>query len=533
MRRLHRILRIGLIVAALGLPGTAPAGAPVSFNRDIRPILSDHCFACHGPDENTRKARLRLDLEEDALKPARSGRPAFVPGSPDDSELIARVLSSDPDEVMPPPEHKKPLKAQQIELLRRWIAEGAKYEGHWAYLPPQRPEPPVVQNPEASIQNPIDAFVQARLETAGLKPAPEAPKEKLLRRASLDLTGLPPTVEELDAFLNDTDPQAYEQAVDRLLASPHYGERMAQFWLDLARYGETQGYHHDRHRDLWRWRDWVIKAFNDNTRFDVFTTEQLAGDLLPNPTRDQLIATGFHRNEMTTSEGGALPEEYLVKYAVGRVDTTARVWLGTSLACAECHDHKYDPISQKEFYRFYGFFNQVAESGLDAEELNPAPRITLETPEQRERLHQLVREVAALEAAEQFALEAPRADWDAAQQAWEARHREGSVGGWADLKLAAARVSTGGELAQRDDGFIGFHTAPDGAAAYEVTLRNDASGLNGLRLDVPGDAVPAGRAFLLTRVEADVRATGPVAAKQAAAPPELGGWHSVGPLPAG
>ncbi|MFN0067458.1 MAG: PSD1 and planctomycete cytochrome C domain-containing protein [Limisphaerales bacterium] len=534
MRRTIRNPWPGLLALTAGLwLSGARAAAPVSFNRDIRPILSDHCFACHGPDEKTRKAGLRLDLAEEALKPAKSGKPALVTAQPDASELVARVLSSDPDEVMPPPELKKPLKAEQIELLRRWIAEGAKYEGHWAYLAPQRPEPPEIPNAPSPIQNAIDAFVQARLEAAGLKPSPEAPKEKLLRRASLDLTGLPPTVEELDAFLNDSDPKAYEKAVDRLLASPHYGERMAQFWLDLARYGETQGYHHDRHRDLWRWRDWVIKAFNDNVPFDTFTTEQLAGDLLPNPTRDQLVATGFHRNEMTTSEGGALPEEYLVKYAVGRVDTTARVWLGTSLACAECHDHKYDPISQREFYRFYGFFNQVAENGLDAEELNAAPRLTLETPEQREKLAQLGREAAALEAAEKFALGSPRAEWDAAQQAWETRHREGSVGGWADLKFAAARVTTGGELAQRDDGFIGFGAAVDGVAAYEVTLRTDAAGLNSLRLEMPGDAVPAGRAFLLTQVEASARAVDPAAASSAITAPELGGWHSIGPFPAG
>jgi mono/diheme cytochrome c family protein len=531
-RAIRKLWPVLLALTAALWPYGAPAAAPVSFNRDIRPILSDHCFACHGPDENTRKAGLRLDLADEALKPAKSGKAAFLPGRPDESELVARITSSDLDDLMPPPELKKPLKAEQIELLRRWIAEGAKYEGHWAYLPPQRPAVPTIGNRQSEIGNPIDAFVQARLEAEGLEPSPEAPKEKLLRRASLDLTGLPPTVEELDAFLNDADPRAYEQAVDRLLASPHYGERMAQFWLDLARYGETQGYHHDRHRDLWRWRDWVIKAFNDNVRFDTFTTEQLAGDLLPNPTRGQLIATGFHRNEMTTSEGGALPEEYLVKYAVGRVDTTARVWLGTSLACAECHDHKYDPISQREFYRFYGFFNQVAENGLDAEELNAAPRITLETPEQREKLAQLGREAAALEAAEKFALESPRADWDAAQQAWETRHREGSVGGWADLKLAAARVMAGGELAQRDDGFIGFHVPPDGVTAYELTLRTDAAGLNGLRLDVPGDAVPAGRAFLLTQVEAAMRAVDP-AAVSATAPPEPGGWHSIGPFPAG
>ncbi|MCK6501610.1 MAG: DUF1549 domain-containing protein, partial [Nitrospira sp.] len=363
-------------VDAAAESGGAGPGDAISFNRDIRPILSDHCFACHGPDEKTRKAGLRLDFEEDSQKPAKSGKVAVQPGHPESSELVARIRASDAADRMPPEETKKPLTERQKVLLTQWITQGGKFEGHWAYLPPVRPALPEVRRKEWP-KNDIDRFVLARLEKEGLAPQPEASRERLLRRVTLDLTGLPPTVEQLDAFLADKDEKSYEKVVDRLLGSQHYGERMAQQWLDLARYGETQGYHHDRHRDLWRWRDWVIRAFNDNLPFDQFTTEQLAGDLLPSPTRDQWIATGFHRNEMTTSEGGALPEEYIVKYAVGRVDTTARVWLGTSMACAECHDHKYDPITQKEYYEFFAFFFDTPENGLDAEELNPVPRITL------------------------------------------------------------------------------------------------------------------------------------------------------------
>jgi hypothetical protein len=521
----------------------ASAAAPVSFNRDIRPILSDHCYACHGPDEKTRKAGLRLDREAEARQVLKSGAAAVVPGEPSKSSLVARIECSDESERMPPAETKKPLTPAKIELLRRWIAEGAGYEGHWAYLAPRRPELPEVRDP-AWGRNEIDRFVQARLDREGLQPSPEAPREKLLRRVTLDLTGLPPTVEELDAFLADGDAKAYDRVVDRLLASPHYGERMAQQWLDLARYGETQGYHHDRHRDQWHWRDWVIRAFNENLPYDRFTVDQLAGDLLPNPTREQWIATGFHRNEMTTSEGGALPEEYLVKYAVGRVDTTARVWLGTSMACGECHDHKYDPITTRDFYRFFAFFYDTPENGLDAEELNPSPRITLESAEDRARAARLDREVAALEAAEKLIFEAPKPDWDAAQAAWEKRHRDQSLGGWESPKLASARVlaGPGSELRQADDGSVRLHETPaPGGTVYELKYHTTSRDLRGLRLEALPDAAFPGRGaglgrdgeFRLSRVEAEIRSLEPSREAYPGDAPVSGTWHSVGPFPAG
>lgn len=531
----------GLILISIVLAAFNTRGDGLSFNRDVRPILSQHCFSCHGPDEKTRKHGLRLDLEEDARRALKSGHRAVVPGKPEDSALVARIELPDGDEKMPPAETKRPLSAEKIAVLKRWIIEGAKYEGHWAYLPPKRPAPPEVRKTDWP-RNDIDRFVLARLEKEGVAPSPEASREKLLRRVSLDLTGLPPTVEELEGFLADSDAKAYEKVVDRLLASPHYGERMAQQWLDLARYGETQGYHHDRHRDQWHWRDWVIDAFNRNQPFDQFTIDQLAGDLVPNPTRDQLVATGFHRNEMTTSEGGALPEEYIVKYAVGRVDTTARVWLGTSMACAECHEHKYDPISQKEFYRFFAFFFDTPENGLDAEELNPSPRITLETPEQRAKLDQLDREVAALEASEKMVFEAPRDDWDRSQALWERRHRDESVAGWSPLRMTSARVVRGGSLRQRDDGSIAFESGgAEAGTVFELSFQTDAARLNGLRLDtLPDPALPGQGAglgkdgeFVLSQVEAEVRSRDSALEDFARDPLELGPWSSVGPFAAG
>ncbi|MBX3745684.1 MAG: PSD1 domain-containing protein [Verrucomicrobiae bacterium] len=524
---------LSLSLAAGAATGSGPS---VSFNRDIRPILSDHCFACHGPDENTRKAGLRLDLESDARKVLRSGYAAIVPGQPDESELLARITTRHAGDLMPPPDLKKPLTDGKIDLLRQWIAQGAPYEGHWAYSAPVRPEPPEVPN-ASWPRSDLDRFVLARLHQEGLDPTPEAPREKLLRRVTLDLTGLPPTVEDLDAFLADPEPDAYERVVDRLLASPHYGERMAQQWLDLARYGETQGYHHDRHRDLWRWRDWVIQAFNANQPFDEFTVDQLAGDLLPNPSREQRVATGFHRNEMTTSEGGALPEEYLVKYAVGRVDTTARVWLGSSVACAECHDHKYDPISQRDYYRFFAFFYDTPENGLDAEELNPVPRITLETPEQRARADQLNREVAALEASERLVLAADHAEWDAAQAAWETAHRNRSVRGWQPLSLATSRVARTTSLRQDDEAALTLHGAPHDTATYDLTFHTEARDLRGFRLETlppPSDTRPEPPAgadpVVLSHITVEIHSRDPEREVFPDDAPQTTGWLRLGPF---
>lgn len=360
----------------------ATTNAAIDFNREVRPILSEHCYACHGPDEAKRKAGLRLDREEDAFKELKSGERAIIAADPEQSALVKRITTTDQDDIMPPVKHAKPLSKEQITTLTQWIKEGAKWQRHWAFVPPVRPELPNPTDP-AWPKNGIDHFIADKLEKNGLKPNPEAEKTTLIRRVTFDLTGLPPTIDEVDSFLADGSDSAYEKVVDRLLNSPHYGERMAQNWLDLARYADTAGYHFDGVRNMWLWRDWVINAFNKNIPFDEFTIEQLSGDLLPNPTRDQKIATGFVRNNMTTDEGGVDPDEYLNRYAADRVTTLGTVWLGMTVACAECHDHKFDPLKTKEFYQLYALFDQVPEKGLDRTRVdNPPPRIAAPTVEQ-------------------------------------------------------------------------------------------------------------------------------------------------------
>lgn len=370
----------------------AQTTVPIDFNRDISPILSDTCFTCHGPDPTQRKAGLRFDNKEGAF--AKAG--VIVPGDSSNSRLIKRIAATEPEMRMPPPASGRTLSAKQIELLRRWVDEGAKWDTHWAYVAPKRPEPPRVANP-AWPRNAIDSFILARLEREGLKPSPPADKVTLLRRVTLDLTGLPPTPAETDSFLKDTSPDAYEKRVDQLLGSPHYGERMAMEWLDLARYADTHGYHIDSHRDMWRWRDWVINAFNRNLPFDQFTIEQLAGDLLPGATVEQKIASGFNRNHMINFEGGAIPEEYQVEYVVDRVETTANAWMATTLGCARCHSHKYDPITQKEFYQFFAYFNTVPEEGLDGRTGNAKPFLALPSQEQKTRSEELTAAIRAKE----------------------------------------------------------------------------------------------------------------------------------------
>lgn len=383
--------------AALLAAGAASETGKVDFTRDVRPILSDKCFACHGPDEAARQAGLRLDTREGALAD-RGGRPAIVPGDPASSLLLQRIVHKSEALRMPPRASGPRLADKEVDLIRRWIEQGAEWRTHWAYVPPVRPPVPEVKLNNWP-RNPIDHFVVAELERRNLKPSPEADRATLLRRLSLDLAGLPPTPEELARFLADRAPGAYERQVERLLASPRYGERMAMEWLDLARYADTHGYHIDSHRDMWPWRDWVIAAFNRNMPYDRFTVEQLAGDLLPNPTREQLIATGFNRNHMINFEGGAIEEEYLVEYVVDRVETTGTVWLGSTLGCARCHDHKYDPFSQKDFYRLFAFFNTVNEKGLDGRAGNAQPVLQLPTPEQEQRLKQIQAELEAKEQA--------------------------------------------------------------------------------------------------------------------------------------
>ncbi|MEO8025773.1 MAG: DUF1549 domain-containing protein, partial [Bryobacteraceae bacterium] len=371
----------GFFFATVGF-AAAPHG--VDFDRQIRPIFSDNCFACHGPDAKQRVANLRFDDRESVFA-ERKGYRIVAPGDPQASRLIQRITATNKALRMPPLASGHSLTDTQIGLIKDWVAQGAHWETHWAFVPPKRSEAPAVKK-KSWVRNPIDAFVLARLESEGLQPSPEADRATLLRRVSFDLTGIPPTPAEIDAFLADRSPQAYEKQVDRLLASPRYGERMAMQWMDLARYADTHGYHIDSHRDMWPWRDWLIRAFTSNMPFDRFVTDQLAGDLLPHPARDQLVATGFNRNHMINYEGGAIEEEYQVEYVMDRVDTTSQVFLGLTMGCARCHDHKYDPISQRDFYRFFAFFNSVPERGLDGKKGNADPKILLPDPDQEARL---------------------------------------------------------------------------------------------------------------------------------------------------
>lgn len=370
-----------LLPGLLLLANASSALFAVDFNREVRPILSEYCFHCHGFDAQSRKAGLRLDVREGAISVAKSGDIAITPHAPDKSTVLQRLTATDEDELMPPPDTGKKLTPKQIATIRQWIAEGAPYAKHWAFVPP-RAEPLPKVKLSSWPRNEIDHFVLARLEAERLAPSPEAEKTTLLRRVSLDLTGLPPTLQELEEFLKDTSPQAYERVVDRLLRSPHYGERMAVDWLDAARYADTNGYFGDKTRQMWLWRDWVIQAWNRDLPYDQFTVEQLAGDLLPDATIDQRVATGFNRNHMANNESGSIDEEFRVEYVVDRLDTTATTWMGLTFGCAQCHDHKFDPISQKEFYQTFAFFNNVPEAGLIKED-NPAPRIEVPSPEQQ------------------------------------------------------------------------------------------------------------------------------------------------------
>ncbi len=400
--RFTAILTFATLTVVVAPADAIAAPSPsVDFNRDIRPILSDNCFQCHGPDSRQRKADLRLDTQ-DGSRADLGGRQAIRAGSPDASELIRRVLAADPHEVMPPPETKRTLSAAQKEALRRWIAAGAKYDERWAWKRPVRPALPEAAELTDWPRNAIDRFILRRLQNEGLSPSPEADRRTLIRRLTLDLTGLPPTPDEVAAFLVDDSPNAYDKVVDRLLKSPHYGERMAVDWLDAARYADSNGYQVDRDREMYAWRDWVIQAFNDNLPFDRFTIEQIAGDLLPNPTHAQRVATGFHRNHMMNEEGGVLPEEFLNEYCADRVETTATIWLGQTFTCARCHDHKYDPFTQRDYYSLYAFFHNVAEQGrgnygVSIRRNNP-PMIQLPAPELEEKRDRLRGELKAAQA---------------------------------------------------------------------------------------------------------------------------------------
>jgi mono/diheme cytochrome c family protein len=377
----------------------AALAASVEYDREIRPIFSDNCYQCHGPDEKARKAKLRLDMKESAFR-VQDGVAVIKPGKSAESELVRRITTSDTDDLMPPPRSNHKLTAKQIELIKQWIDSGAKWSQHWAFNPIQSPKLPAVKN-RSWPSNEIDSFILARLEQEKLSPSPQAARERLIRRISFDLTGLPPTLGEIDAFLADKSPNAYEKVVDRLLESSRYGERMATVWLDLARYADTYGYQMDAPRPMWPYRDWAIKAFNQNLAFDQFITWQIAGDLLPNATKEQRLATAFNRLHLQNEEGGVVDEEFRVAYVDDRVDTFGTAFLGLTLQCAHCHDHKFDPITMKDFYALFAMFQNIDESGQNpySQFVNdmPAPTLLLSDDATDARLATLSNRIAERE----------------------------------------------------------------------------------------------------------------------------------------
>jgi hypothetical protein len=481
------VLTTALLLTLLAGPCVSARGEPVDFTHDVRPILSRHCFKCHGPDDKARKAQLRLDVRDVAIGEARSGLHAIVPGKPGESELVRRISSDEEGEVMPPPATKNPLSDAQKLMLRRWIAEGAEYKPHWAFVPPRQAPLPKVRQADWP-RNAIDHFVLARLEAAGLRPSPQADRYTLVRRVSLDLIGLPPTPEEADAFVHDPAPDAYEKLVEQLLASPHYGERWARRWLDLARYADTNGYEKDRGRSIWPYRDWVINAFNADMPFDQFTIEQIAGDLLPGATLEQRIATGFHRNTMLNEEGGIDPLEFRFHAMTDRVGTTGTVWLGLTLGCAQCHTHKFDPISHREYYQVLAFLNNADEPEMDV------PR-----PDLAARRAELEAKIAAVEADLPNRFPADPKPGDARPiEVRRREHLEQKFNAW--LQQEAARAvhwtvlrpveakSNVPRLTVLDDNSVMASGDMSKRDIYDLKFRTDLRGVTALRLEVLPDA---------------------------------------------
>lgn len=466
----------GCLVLSVSL-SAARAEEAIDFDRQIRPILSNTCFTCHGPDEARREADLRLDREDSAKASV------IVAGHPDESELIRRITSEDEFERMPPIDAKQQLTPEQIDLLKKWISAGAPWTQHWSFVPPQAAPLPSVSDPHWP-QNAIDHFILNRLDREHLTPSDLANKETILRRVTLDLTGLPPTLEELDDFLADDSPDAYEKVVDRLLASQRYGEHMALEWLAAARYADTNGYQEDATRTNWPWRDWVIRAMNENLPFDKFTIYQLAGDLLPNPTQDQLIATGFNRNHALNGEGGRNPEESRVEYVMDRVDTTTTVWLGLTVACARCHDHKYDPVSQKDFYRLYAYFNSVDENGGIDNYPIAKPVLPLPTDEEKAKIAELHKKIADVEKeinSLPAATDGQQAEWDAFAKKWLAAEKQDML--WQPLKGAEISTKQGSKLKVLDDNSVLVTELVDSNEDYTLTIPLAAGKHYGLRLE--------------------------------------------------
>jgi len=502
------------IVLASGL--SAATTGRVDFNRDIRPMLSDNCYACHGPDDKERKAKLRFDHKEEALLPAKSGDRAIVPGDIARSKLLERINTQDPDELMPPPKTGKKLSAAQRELFRRWIAEGAKFEGHWAFTKPERPPLPAVKE-TSWPRTEVDRFILARLEKEGLKPAPEADKAALIRRVTFDLTGLPPTPAEVEAFAADKAPDAYARLVRRLLDSPRYGEHMARYWLDAARYADSHGYHIDSERSMWKWRDWVVESFNHNKPFDQFTVEQLAGDLLPEASTEQKVGSGYVRANMSTGEGGAIVEEYQCKYTFDRVETTSTIWLGLTMTCARCHTHKYDPIQHREYYGLYAFFNNLNESVMDGNQPNPEPFMRLPSPEQKQRQEELKKALADADKK----VEQPVAELDRSQADWVTQWNQRLSSGWSTLVPVSLRsTSSNGPVfrALDDQSFLAEGENPESDVHEALIQFKNAGTLAALRLEalphesLQGSSRAADGVFRLSEFEAELRPPTPGAA---------------------
>ncbi len=502
------------LVAAMAASADAADGPrPVSFVRDVRPILAKTCFACHGPDDKHREAELRLDTRDGALA-EHDGRHAVVPSNVDQSELVKRIVSTNADEQMPPKDSGKSLTPEQIDMLQRWVAEGAAWGTHWSFEKPARPDLPAVKTANWPVTD-LDRFVLARLESEGLAPSPAADKQTLARRVALDLTGLPPDPALLAKFINDPLPLAYERLVDELLASNAFGERWARMWLDLARYADTKGYEKDLARTMWRYRDWVIDAFNSDMPFDQFTREQLAGDLLPDATMEQQLATAFHRNTMINDEGGTDNEEFRVAAVKDRVDTTMQVWMGLTFGCAKCHSHKYDPITQREYYQFYAYFNQTE----DADDSDERPKLATPTRDQAEKLAQLKTEIAKLEQQRDTATPELKAFADE----WAAK--VGASRGWvvpAPKELAAASGST---MKRQEDGSILVEAKSPAKETYTAALPVDMARFTGLKLEaLPDKSHPKGGVgrspndgnFVLSRIKLSIRTAGGSPAKEIA-----------------
>lgn len=502
-RRLGRALAVALALSAVaGVGPVVTAAETLDFNRDVRRVLSENCFSCHGPDAKAKEGGgkpLRLDLS-DSARAERKGHRAVVPGKPDESEVIRRITSDDPDLRMPPPDSGKQLTVEQKTVLRRWIEQGAVYSRHWSYVPPVRPPTPAIQAKDWP-RNGLDPFILARLEQEKLTPNPEADRPALLRRVALDLTGLPPTLAELDEFLADTADGAFERAVDRFLRKPAFGEHWARLWLDQARYADSSGYADDPPRTIWAYRDYVIRSLNANKPFDQFSIEQLAGDLLPEPTDDQVVATAFHRNTMTNNEGGTNDEEYRNVAVIDRVNTTLAVWMGTTMACAQCHNHKYDPISQEDYFRVFAVLNNTA----DADRTDESPVLPLFSAEQKQQKQSLQTEIARLE----NVVQTPTAELERDQARWEGDFQTDLA--WQRVTPAAVTSRAGAAVERADDGTVRVERGGR-TDVYSVKIPVTGSELStGFRIEVVPDERPPGRGvghadgnFVVTRVTAAV-----------------------------